>query len=268
MRRVGVAAAWWSRRLGAPAGRHEVRGQLAAEVRPPDLATVALRGAERRVQRGEELVEVPEIPQEEHLRLTVVRGPDDLREVDHDWPIPAEEHVVGREIAMDEIAGEHPDHLRPQDRVQVCRLLRPERRVDQPGRRSAVRVHDQLHEQDALVEEDGPWHVKARRVQPVQRVGLLRLPRIFGCGSPEAAAAVHRSLGPRAPDLPPLLVRSVVLEAPGLPGPVDLGGYHLTCVPNQPDVSLLAALEARHDLVDNAVREERIERADHSDAQE
>ena len=169
---------------------------------------------------------------------------------------------------MDQIAGEHPDGLPSQRGVELGCLLRRERGVHQPGRGVAVPIHDELHEQDALVEEHRPRHSKARRVQAVQGVGLLRLPGLVGRGLAVAAAAIHGPLGPGVPDLASLPVGGVVPEAPDVPGPVDLGGHELAGVAHQPDVRLLAALEARDDLVDDAVGEQGFEGAGHPGPEE
>jgi hypothetical protein len=104
-------AAILRRRRRCLAGRHEVGRQLAADVRTPDLPGVVARRPERGIDRLEEAPHVLEIAVEERLGLAVVRRADDLREVDDDRTVRPQEHVVRREISVDEVASEHPDHL-------------------------------------------------------------------------------------------------------------------------------------------------------------
>ena len=196
---------------------------------------------------------VLEVALEEAERLAVVRRPDHLREVDDDRAAPAAEDVVGREVAVDEVAAEHPHHLRAQIGVQLDGVLALHVCVDQARRGSALGVHHQLHEEDALVEEDRARHAHPGGVQRVQRVGLLRLPGLLLRRLAEAAAAGHRALRARISDLPPFLVDGVVLEAARLPGLVHLGRDELAAVADEPQVRLLATLQAGDDLVDDAV---------------
>src|SRR6266702_7880590 len=93
------------RRLGgAPAG-DEVGSALPPLLGAPDLSRVARGGPERGIDGGEEVPHVLQVALEEAERLAVVRRPDHLREVDDDRPAPAAEDVVGREVAVDEVAG-------------------------------------------------------------------------------------------------------------------------------------------------------------------
>src|SRR6266545_1964140 len=260
--RVPAARPLRSRRL-AP-GRHEVGGQLAADVRAPDLPRVARRRTERGVVRGEEAAQVLEVALEERLGLAVVRGPDDLRKVDHDRAVRADEHVVRREVAVDEVAAEHPHGLRAEVGVHRRRVLAGDAGVHEPGRRVAVGVEDELHEEDALVEHHRTRDAHPRGVQRVERVGLLRLPLLLRGGLAEPAAPGHRALRPRVADLAPLAVDRVVPERPRQARLVHLRSDRLAAVANDPEIGLLAALETRDDLVDDAVDEERCKRVVHA----
>jgi hypothetical protein len=70
------------------------------------------------IEPGEEPAHVLEVPLEEGLGLAVVRRAHHLGKVDHHRPLATQQHVVGREIPVNEVAGEHPDHLPAQIGVQ------------------------------------------------------------------------------------------------------------------------------------------------------
>jgi hypothetical protein len=188
-----------------------------------------------------------------------VRRRDDLREIDEGRPVHPDEDVVRGEIAVDDLAAEHPDHLRADVAVERTGGLGVDRRVDQPRRRLPLRVDDDLHEEHAPVEQERGRDPHAVGVELVEGVGLGRLPGVLRRVLAEAAPLLHRAPGPGVPDPPTLRVRRVVLEAPCLPVLVDLGGHHLPAIADKEDLGFLAALEAADDLVDHAVFEERIE---------
>jgi len=139
-----------------PAARS--RGSARAWCRP---ARSRARRRRRRAAPGrclEVVAQVGEVAEEEPLGLAVVGRPDHLREVDDHRPVPPQQHVVGGEVAVDEIAAEHLHHPATAGRRRARPPPRGSPRVDEPGRRVAGGVHHHLHQQHPLVEEDGAGH--------------------------------------------------------------------------------------------------------------
>ena len=192
-----------------------------------------------------------------------MRRGDDLREVDDDRPHRAPEHVVRRQVSVDEIAREDAYELRHHVVVRGVRLPDGEIGVDEPPRRVAVGVEHELHQEDAVEVEHGRRHPDVGRVELVQSVGLCRLPGVLGRGLAEARASVDGALRPRVADGAPLLVGRVVLEAARRAVLVDLRRDHVASEPDDVHLGLFAALQASQHLGDDPLGEEVFETASH-----
>ncbi len=247
-----------------PAAGDEVGRELAPHERAPDLRGIAAGGrAQAWVNRREVQPHVVQIAPKKELCAAVVGGRDDLRKVDDRRPPNAHQYIVGREVAVNQIGCEHLHHLRAQVAVQLTCQLRRDHRFDQSRGGLPFGVDHQLHQQHPLVEHHRGGNAHARGVQLVERVGLGRLPGLLRGRLAEPAAAIHRALGARVANRAPFLVAGVVLEIARVALFVDLGRHHLAVVAHQPDVGLLAALEAADHFIDDAVLEEEIEVAGH-----
>jgi hypothetical protein len=211
---------------------------------------------QRRVDRRKEAHQVAEVAPKILLGPRVLRRRHHLGKVDDHRAAHARQNVELRQVAMNEVGGQHLDDLAAKEQVHRAGLLGGQPRVDQPRRDPALCVADHLHQQHAFVEQHGLRHANARRVQGEHRVGFGRLPRLFRGLATERRALVHRALGAGVSHLAAFLVARVVLEAAKLARLVDLRGDGLTAVAHQPDLSLFAGLQLLKDFVDDAFFEE------------
>ncbi len=214
---------------------------------------------ERRVERDEEAQHVVEVAQEEELGARAVRGGDHLREVNDRGAIGGEQDVVGRQIAVDQIAAQHRDDLRQQICVDPHRIVGWDRDVDHARRDLPIGTGDQLHQEDALVEHHRGRDAHAAAGQLVEGVGLGGFPGLFLGVAPELAAAIDRALGASIADLAAFLVVRVVLEAAGRAVLVDLRRENRVPTANGRDIGFLATLQATADLVDDSFSQQEIE---------
>ena len=261
-RRERTLVAAWSWQWGRQR-RHELRREITTHVRLPDRATVDAVHAKRGIHRREVRVEVREVAQKVELGPGVVRGRDDLRKIDDSRPVDREQHVVGRQIAVDEIAAEQGDQLCDEIAIHAHHRLALERDLLEPRRRPALGVEHERHEEHALVEHHRLRRAHAGIDEAIQRVGLGRLPGLLGGISTELATAVHGALGPRVANLAAFLVLDVVLEAASVAVLVDLGREDQVAAADHRDGRFLAALDPAKYLVDHAIVEQRVERVSH-----
>ena len=243
------------RRRLHPARRHELRRQLAVGVRAPDLVRVARARLQRRVDLREVAQDVPRVAQEVHLGAAVVRRRDDLREIDDRRAGRAPEHVVRREVAVDELGRQDLHQLRQHVVIRGVRLRGVEAGVDDARGRLAVLAEHQLHQKDPLDVHHRRRHPHAGAMKRVERLDLGRLPGVLGGRAAERRAAGHRALIARVSDHATLFVARVVLEAALVPVLVRLGRDDAVAVLDDEHLGLFAGLQTPKDRGDDAFLE-------------
>ena len=192
---------------------------------------------------------------------------DRLGEVDQPQPVPPPQHVVRREVGVDDAGlGQLPDVV---DEL-VARLLQRrvvEPGVDEPRRRHAV-VAEQLHQQPVAGELHRVGHGDPGVVGGDQRLELLGRPAVGEDALAEVGHALDGPLLAAVPELAALVVHGVVGEAAGageahrlelaladLGGPVALVGEERRAAAveraalDDEHLGLLAGLEQPEDLV-------------------
>ena len=155
---------------------------------------------------------------------------------------------------------QHAHHFDQQRRVMLQRLLAGEEHIVQPWRSVAVNVHDQLHQQHAVVKVERLGHAHARRGEPVQRVNLGALPRGLLRLSAKLAALRHRARLSRVLDFAVLgVIHGLTKTAMGRLF-VNLGAQRFVTIAHHENHRLFAA----HQLADNGVDQALINQGLHS----
>ena len=183
---------------------------------------------------------------------------DRLRQVDDHEPVAGGEHVVGRQVAVDQPV---PGQL-GQDVAQLVEVRRQQRAVrpglGQPGSGLAV-DGDPLHEQLGPVELHGVGDRQAELVAAHQRLPLRPGPLAGGDRPAEGGLLGHGAGVAGVADPATLGVAGRAVEGAVLLGAVALGGHHDAAAGvvrvgplQQEDVGLLAGLEDAELGVDGA----------------
>ncbi len=69
---------------------------------------------------------VVDVTQQHGARRIVARGTDNLRKIDHHWPIRTDQYVVRGQVAMNQPAAQHQHYLPHQHAMVFTRVLRTE----------------------------------------------------------------------------------------------------------------------------------------------
>ena len=141
---------------------------------------------------------------------------------------------------------------------------RVERKIAEPRRGMSVGVGDELHEEDALDEVVGHRDADTRGVEPMDHVDLGRAPRRLVLLSTVLRPVGDGALVARVPDLAALGILGAMLEGAVLRVLVDLGDRVSAAGDDQVDVRFFSAHERAHDLIEDAVVEERDEAFRHT----
>ena len=212
----------------------------------------------------EEAMQVVDVADQELAGIRVVRAVDRLRKIDDDRPIRRDEHVELGEITVHHAGAQHLDGRADEAVVHRARALGIEREIAEARGGVAVGVGDELHEQDALDEVIRHRHAHARSVQAMDHVHLGRAPGGLVLLATVLGPVGDGSLVTRVPDLAALGVLGAVLEGAVLRVLVDLRHRVPAAGDDEVHVGLLAAHERSHDLVEDAVIEERNEAFGHT----
>ena len=203
--------------------------------------------------------EVVDVAQQHRARRVVAGGADDLREIDDDRTVGPDQHVVGRQVAMDQAAAQHQLHLAHQHGVVVAGLPRFQFDLAQARRAVALCVGDQFHHQHAMEVAERLGHAHAGRAQLVQRLDLGVLPGRLLLLAPVLGGLADRARLTAAAHLAAFLVLHALLEAALGHVLVDLRAAHLTAAADHVDRRFLAALERPQHFVDDAVVDQRLQ---------
>lgn len=208
----------------------------------------------------EEAVHVFDVTKEQLSRVGVARAIHRLWEVDDDRSVGSHEDVEVRKVAVDHAGGEHPDHFLDQSLVHRSRGLGLEDQVGEAGRRVAVSVDDELHDQDTVDEVARHRHSDPRRVQAMDHVDLGRPPGRLVLRAPVLRPLSDRSLVSRVPDVSTLGVLRTLSEGAVLSLFVDLRNALRSTRHHEIDLGFLSTHQGAAHLVEDALVVERSER--------
>ncbi len=198
----------------------------------------------------------------EHREGAVVhRSLDRLRKIDDDRAARVEQHVVLGQIAVDQAGTEHQHDLPDHEGVVLPRQFRAQGDLVETRSRVAVFVGDHLHQQHAAEVALRSGYAHAGRCEPVQGIDLRVLPLLFLLLASMARALAHGALVATAASLAAFLILRQLLEATVIGVLVDLGATLRAAAGNEKHRRFLAALQRAHDLVDDAVLDQRLESA-------
>ena len=243
---------------GEAAAQRRIRVQFAGlEQRPHLLAVPAVQ--QLRGEAAEAGGEVVDVAQQHRARGVVAAGTDHLREIDHHRTVGADQHVVGRQVAVDQAAAQHQLNLAHQHLVVDAGLVGFQLDLAQARGAEAVGVGDQFHHQHAMEKAERLRHAHPGFAQLVQRLDLGVLPGLFLLLAPVLAGLADRARLATAAHLASFLVLHALLETALGHVLVHLGAAHLATAAHDVDRRLLAALEWAQHFVDDAVVDQRLQ---------
>src|SRR5882672_1373300 len=243
--------------LEAP-GELDLRVQLAALVQRPDLLAVA-RVQELGRETAQAAGDIGDVAPEHAARVSVARGVDRLGQVDDHGTLVPEEHVVFRQVGVDDPRAEHAHDLAHEGAVDVARLLRRERQIGKPGGGVALGVGHELHQQHAVDEVVGLRHAHAGGGETDEGVHLGALPGFLLRLAAVAAALLHGTRAAAVLHPAAFGVVDALAEGALVGFLVDLRAAHLVAAADHVDHGFLAAHELAADRIDEAGLDERFD---------
>ena len=189
--------------------------------------------------------------------VVVARRVHCLRQVDDHRAIAADQDVVFAQIAMHDAGAKHAHHLDDQAVMEGSRQLRRELQVTESGRRVALVVGDELHQQHAFVEVVGLGHAHAGGGQAVERIHFGALPGSLLSLPPEPCAFGHGAGLPAVLGLAVLRIVHGLTKAALVGLLVDLGAARFIPTAHHEDRGFLPAHQLAHHAIDEPIFDQR-----------
>src|SRR5690606_26352841 len=158
-----------------------------------------------------------------------------------------------RKIAVDQSGAQHQHDLTDHERMPRACLVRIERYIIEPRRRTPLGICHQLHQQHAVEDAEGPGHAHAGALEPIERVDLGALPVLLLQVPAVPAATAHGARIAAAAHLATFLVFGETVKAAMVRVLVHLGAADFAPALDQEHRGFLAALQSTDHGIDYAV---------------